>query len=146
MRRNSFIFGIAFFRINKSLFLSWGTFSYLELFPTMLTCPRKWLGGKCVWHIQENQFETQRRFFFLFGLYQWVGTPRQFTFVRFQLHFNLDCLWLSQRGGMCAITDMLHRSDTVSPSVSPWPLIRWNTIQGEVLSLVDKCVAFLLLI
>lgn len=44
---------------------------------------------------------------------------------------------------MCAITDMLHRSDTVSLSVSPWPLIRWNTIQGEVLSFVDKCHIFI---
>lgn len=44
---------------------------------------------------------------------------------------------------MCAITDMLHRSDTVSLSVYPWPLIRWNTIQGEVLSFVDKCRIFI---
>lgn len=63
MRRNSFIFGIVFFRINKSLFFSWVKFHIWNFFQSLLTCPRKWSGGKCVWRFWENQFETQRLFF-----------------------------------------------------------------------------------
>lgn len=47
---------------------------------------------------------------------------------------------------MCAVTDMLQQSDTVSLSVSPRPVIRWYTIQGVLSSFVDECLAFLLFI